>query len=190
MSNPTPDENAPPSQATSPEGAPSAAAEEANTQAALVDLANSMALLPQAPPAEGEEAQPEGAISLPVIEQDGNRYVPVFTTEDALVAAGEILAPRSASPSSTWPLTGRRTICGWRSIRPRRRGSPFRPTWCGRCRSSAKPVRRVVGLGSRARALWDSGGRTDGTARPWSRQERPRSARSGPAPPGASRTPP
>ncbi|MFE6743490.1 SseB family protein [Streptomyces tubercidicus] len=87
MSNPTPDENAPPSQATSPEGAPSAA-EEANTQAALVDLANSMALLPQAPPAEGEEAQPEGAISLPVIEQDGNRYVPVFTTEDALVAAG------------------------------------------------------------------------------------------------------
>lgn len=187
MSNPTPDENAPPSQATSPEGAPSAA-EEANTQAALVDLANSMALLPQAPPAEGEEAQPEGAISLPVIEQDGNRYVPVFTTEDALVAAGEILAPRSASPSSNWPLTGRRTICGWRSIRPRRRGSPFRPTWCGRCRSSAKPVRRVVGLGSRARALWDSGAERI-ARRPWSRQEQPRpaSARTGP---GSSRTPP
>ncbi|WP_148592801.1 SseB family protein [Streptomyces sp. WAC01526] len=87
MSTPTPDENAPPSGASSSEGAPSAA-EAADTQAALVELANSMALLPQAPPVEGEEARPEGAISLPVIEQDGNRYIPVFTTEDALVAAG------------------------------------------------------------------------------------------------------
>lgn len=86
MSTPTPDENAPPSEASSAEGARSAT--EADTQAALVELANSMALLPQAPPVEGEEPRPEGAVSLPVIEQDGNRYIPVFTTEDALVAAG------------------------------------------------------------------------------------------------------
>ncbi|MFE7541286.1 SseB family protein [Streptomyces platensis] len=86
MSTPTPDENAPPSEASSAEGARSAT--EADTQAALVELANSMALLPQAPPAEGEEPSPEGAVSLPVIEQDGNRYIPVFTSEDALVAAG------------------------------------------------------------------------------------------------------
>lgn len=159
MSTPTPDENAPPSGASSPEGAPSAA-EAADTQAALVDLANSMALLPQAPPVEGEEPRPEGAISLPVIEQDGNRYIPVFTTEDALVAAGEIPVPRSASPLSSWPRTGRRTTCGWRSTRPPRRASPFPPTWCGRCPSSAgatarstcraRLVRRVVAPGSPA----------------------------------------
>ncbi|MFF3327390.1 SseB family protein [Streptomyces sp. NPDC002889] len=82
MSTSTPDENAPPT-----EGAPSAA-DAAQTQAVLIDIANSVALLPQAPPAEGEEERPEGAIALPVIEQDGTRYIPVFTTEDALKAAG------------------------------------------------------------------------------------------------------
>jgi len=58
-----------------------------STQAALIDLANSVALVPQALPPEGEEP-PEGALTLPVIEQDGNRYVPVFTSDDALAAAG------------------------------------------------------------------------------------------------------
>lgn len=115
MSTPTPDENAPPSEASSAEGARSAT--EADTQAALVELANSMALLPQAPPVEGEEPRPEGAVSLPVIEQDGNRYIPVFTTEDALVAAGEIPARRSASPSSSWPRTGRMDDL-WLAVNP------------------------------------------------------------------------
>jgi hypothetical protein len=77
MSNSNPAENAPPTEA-----------EAAEAQAALIDLANSVALLPQVPPPEGEEERPEGAVALPVIEQDGNRYIPVFTTEDALVAAG------------------------------------------------------------------------------------------------------
>ncbi|MER7660200.1 MULTISPECIES: SseB family protein [unclassified Streptomyces] len=81
----TPDEHGPPP--PSPEEPPSAA-DMADTQAALIDLANSMALLPQAPPVEGEEERPEGAIALPVIEQDGTRYIPVFTTEDALLAVG------------------------------------------------------------------------------------------------------
>ena len=36
---------------------------------------------------EGEEP-PEGAIALPVIEQDGQRFIPVFTSEDSLRAAG------------------------------------------------------------------------------------------------------
>ncbi|MEU5593150.1 SseB family protein [Streptomyces sp. NPDC020298] len=62
-----------------------AAAED--TQAALIDLANSVALVPQALPPEGEQP-PEGALALPVIEQDGNRYVPVFTSDDSLAAAG------------------------------------------------------------------------------------------------------
>ncbi|MEU9008604.1 SseB family protein [Streptomyces sp. NPDC048479] len=84
MSASTPDEHGPPTDGPSPEGTQSAA----DTQATLIGLANSVALLPQAPPVEGEEERPEGAIALPVIEQDGTRYIPVFTTEDALVAAG------------------------------------------------------------------------------------------------------
>ncbi|WP_327323332.1 SseB family protein [Streptomyces sp. NBC_01210] len=87
MSASTPDEHGPPTDGPSPEGTQSAA-EAADTQATLIGLANSVALLPQAPPVEGEEERPEGAIALPVIEQDGTRYIPVFTTEDALVAAG------------------------------------------------------------------------------------------------------
>ena len=56
-------------------------------QVLLHDLANSTALLPQQAMPEGEEP-PEGAIALPVIEQDGTQYVPVFTSEEALRAAG------------------------------------------------------------------------------------------------------
>ncbi|MFF3754676.1 SseB family protein [Streptomyces sp. NPDC002018] len=93
MSTPNPDGHAPPMGSPSAEEIQAAAeaAESqaaADTQIALTDLANSMALLPQAPPVEGEEEPPDGAVALPVIEQDGNRYVPVFTSEDALVEAG------------------------------------------------------------------------------------------------------
>ncbi|MGW7487781.1 SseB family protein [Streptomyces sp. NPDC054786] len=106
MSTSTPDENSPPTEEPSTNGTQSAA-EEANTQAALIELATSVALLPQAPPAEGEEERPEGAISLPVIEQDGNRYVPVFTTEDALLAAGGDLDAALRIPvvdlAANWP---------------------------------------------------------------------------------------
>ncbi|MEV5481355.1 MULTISPECIES: SseB family protein [Streptomyces] len=87
MSSSSPDDHVPPTEAAAAEGAPSAE-EAAETRAALIDIATSVALLPQSPPAEGEEERPEGTIALPVIEQEGNRYVPVFTTEDALLAAG------------------------------------------------------------------------------------------------------
>ncbi|WP_329398948.1 SseB family protein [Streptomyces lydicus] len=100
MSNPSPDENAPPTGSAE-------AAEAADTQAALIELANSMALLPQTPPVEGEEERPEGSIALPVIEQDGNRYIPVFTTEEALVAAGGDPATALRIPvlelAANWP---------------------------------------------------------------------------------------
>jgi hypothetical protein len=59
----------------------------ADSAAVLRNLATSIALLPQAPPVDGEE-RPEGVIALPVIEQDGRRYIPVFTTEESLRAAG------------------------------------------------------------------------------------------------------
>jgi hypothetical protein len=58
-----------------------------DNEAVLRALATSIALLPQAPPADGQ-ARPEGAVALPVIEQDGKQYVPVFTSEAALRAAG------------------------------------------------------------------------------------------------------
>jgi hypothetical protein len=71
----------------STEEAISAAMEAGDNTAVLRALATSIALLPQAPPADGEEP-PEGAIALPVIEQDGQRYIPVFTSEESLRAAG------------------------------------------------------------------------------------------------------
>ena len=72
--------------------APSGDATSSDTQAAdsaelLRSLATSIALLPQVAPAEGEEP-PEDAIALPVIEHEGQRYIPVFTTDEALRAAG------------------------------------------------------------------------------------------------------
>jgi hypothetical protein len=82
----------------------------------LRELATSMALVPQErvpqervpqePQADGQEA-PDGAISLPVIEQDGRRYVPVFTSEEALRAAGADAATALRLPvlqlAAGWP---------------------------------------------------------------------------------------
>jgi hypothetical protein len=95
-----------------PEG--SASAEDALTsgmaagdnEAVLRALATSIALLPQAPPADGEE-RPEGSIALPVIEQDGKQYIPVFTTEAALEAAGADASTALRLPvaqlAANWP---------------------------------------------------------------------------------------
>jgi hypothetical protein len=83
-----------------------AAGPDAGTAKVLRELATSIALLPQAPPPEGEE-QPEGAIALPVIEQDGRRYVPVFTSEEALRSAGadpgSALRIPIAQLAANWP---------------------------------------------------------------------------------------
>jgi hypothetical protein len=78
----------------------------AETAEVLRDLATSIALLPQAPSPEGEEP-PEGAISLPVIEHDGRRYVPVFTSEEALQSAGADVGTALRIPiaqlAANWP---------------------------------------------------------------------------------------
>ena len=60
---------------------------QAETQAVLQQLASSTALLPQEM-AEDAEPAPEGTVALPVIEQDGKQYVPVFTSQEALTTAG------------------------------------------------------------------------------------------------------
>ena len=71
----------------STDDAVSSSTDAADNAAILRDLATSVALLPQVPQPEGQEP-PEGAIALPVIEQDGQRFIPVFTSEDSLRAAG------------------------------------------------------------------------------------------------------
>jgi len=81
--------------------------EQAETQALLQTLAASTALLPQEIP-EGAEPPPEGAIALPVIEQDGNQYVPVFTTRESLVAAG-------ADPTTAIEVAVVQLAAGWPS---------------------------------------------------------------------------
>ena len=77
-----------------------------DTAAVLRDLATSVALLPQAPLPEGQE-QPEGVIALPVIEQDGQRYIPVFTSEEALRSAGADVSTALRIPiaelAANWP---------------------------------------------------------------------------------------
>ena len=80
--------------------------EAVDAQALLQELATSIALLPQEGLGEGE-APPEGSIAIPVIEQDGTQYVPVFTSEEALRGAGADPAPAVRLPlaelAAGWP---------------------------------------------------------------------------------------
>lgn len=83
------------------------AAAEAAAREILRELAGSVALLPQTPPAEGEEPPTEDAIALPAIEQDGTHYVPVFTSADKMRAAGAdpetALSVPVAGLAAGWP---------------------------------------------------------------------------------------
>jgi hypothetical protein len=103
MSTSTPDDL---NNQTTTESAETAAAQAA-AQELLRGLAGSVALLPQSPPAEGEQPPTEDAIALPVIEQDGTQYVPVFTSEDKMRAAGAdpetALSVPLAGLAAGWP---------------------------------------------------------------------------------------
>jgi hypothetical protein len=83
-----------------------AGADAIDGQALLQELATSIAFLPQDGMADGE-TPPEGSIAIPVIEQDGTQYVPVFTSEEALRAAGADPAPAVGLPlaelAANWP---------------------------------------------------------------------------------------
>ena len=78
---------------------------QAETQAALQHLASSTALLPQEM-SEDAEPPPEGAIALPVIEQNGTQYVPVFTTAETLSTAG-------ADPAKAVEVPIAQLAAGW-----------------------------------------------------------------------------
>ena len=79
--------------------------EQAEAQALLQQLATSTAFLPQELPADAEPP-PDGAVALPVIEQDGTQFVPVFTTEESLVSAG-------ADPATALELPLIQLAAGW-----------------------------------------------------------------------------
>ena len=53
------------------------------------------------------ETPPDGSIAIPVIEQDGTQYVPVFTSEEALRSAGADPEPAVGLPladlAANWP---------------------------------------------------------------------------------------
>ena len=87
----------------SADGATPAAATE---QALLQELATSIAFLPQDGLTDGE-TPPDGSIAIPVIEQDGTQYVPVFTSEEALRSAGADPEPAVGLPladlAANWP---------------------------------------------------------------------------------------
>ncbi len=105
MSTPTPDEN-PTVTPDSPDAGATSVPDEIEAQELLRQLATSIALLPQDGIAEDEEA-PEGAIAIPVIEQDGTHYVPIFTSEEALRTAGADAAAAVQVPlaelAAGWP---------------------------------------------------------------------------------------
>src|SRR3954447_1310647 len=80
--------------------------EQAEAHALLQQLAASTALLPQ-DVAPGAEPPPDGTLALPVIEQDGTHYVPIFTSQDALASAGadpgQAVAVPVAQLAANWP---------------------------------------------------------------------------------------
>ncbi|MDQ1621055.1 MAG: hypothetical protein QOE19_3624 [Actinomycetota bacterium] len=75
-----------------------------DTEAVLRAVASSDVMVPQA----GEEGGgPEGSLSLPVIEQDGTSYVPVFTSESVMHEAApdidDAVSVPAAALGANWP---------------------------------------------------------------------------------------
>jgi hypothetical protein len=95
----------PQSGATDPtEAAIAAGMASGDTDAVMRAVASSEVMVPQA--ADTDEA-PDGALSLPVIEQDGTSYVPVFTSEATMAAAApdieDAVSVSAAELAANWP---------------------------------------------------------------------------------------
>jgi type III secretion system (T3SS) SseB-like protein len=75
-----------------------------DTDAVMRAVASSEVIVPQS--AEADDA-PDGALSLPVIEQDGTSYVPVFTSEASMHEAApdidEAVTVAAAALGANWP---------------------------------------------------------------------------------------
>ena len=123
------------------ESAISAGMASGDTDAVMRAVANSDIVVPQATVAPGEEA-PDGSLSLPVIEQDGTSYVPVFTSEETMNSAAPELERRGRrlGRRAGRQLALRRPLAGGQ---PRHRGRPH-PS-AGR-RAVAAGLHRAEGL--------------------------------------------
>ena len=76
-----------------------------DTEAVMRAVATSEVVVPQA---GGTDAgAPDGSISLPVIEQDGTSYVPVFTSETTMAAAApdieDAVSVSASELGANWP---------------------------------------------------------------------------------------
>jgi hypothetical protein len=95
----------PQSGATDPtEAAIAAGMASGDTDAVMRAVASSEVMVPQA--ADTDEA-PDGALSLPVIEQDGTSYVPVFTSQASMTEAApdidDAVTVPAAALGANWP---------------------------------------------------------------------------------------
>lgn len=77
-----------------------------DTEAVMRAIATTEVVVPQAGGAEDGEL-PDGSISLPVIEQDGTSYVPVFTSEATMAAAApdieDAVSVNASELAANWP---------------------------------------------------------------------------------------
>jgi hypothetical protein len=76
-----------------------------DTESVMRAIATTEVVVPQAASADGD--LPDGSISLPVIEQDGTSYVPVFTSEAIMAAAApdieDAVSVNAAELAANWP---------------------------------------------------------------------------------------
>jgi type III secretion system (T3SS) SseB-like protein len=77
-----------------------------DTDAVMRAVAATDVVVPQTSNGEGG-GLPDGSISLPVIEQDGTSYVPVFTSEDTMASAApdieDAISVNAAELGANWP---------------------------------------------------------------------------------------
>jgi hypothetical protein len=79
-----------------------------DTAAVMRAIATTEVVVPQAAGAgSGDGELPDGSISLPVIEQDGTSYVPVFTSQTTMAAAApdieDAVSVNAAELAANWP---------------------------------------------------------------------------------------
>lgn len=87
------------------EAAITAALAANDSEALMRAVAGSEVVVPQAPGGAGGDQ--DGSISLPVVEQDGTSYVPVFTSEVVMTAAApdieDSVTVPAAALGANWP---------------------------------------------------------------------------------------
>ena len=77
-----------------------------DTESVMRAVATAEIVVPQAAGTEPGSV-PDGSISLPVIEQDGTSYVPVFTSESTMATAApdieDAVSVKAAELAANWP---------------------------------------------------------------------------------------